>query len=80
MSSPQLILVARVKLTSSQHCGQQNIDFVIGSVNVNNTAGLAPFAPKNGFVASFPTTPFLYESGGFRFNYDCNFGVSDITL
>ncbi|QIW99858.1 hypothetical protein AMS68_005376 [Peltaster fructicola] len=55
-------------------CGQQDINFVIGSVAVNSTQNLPPQAPKNGFVPTFPTTPELYESGAFRFPYQCDFG------
>ncbi|KAK4504357.1 hypothetical protein PRZ48_005273 [Zasmidium cellare] len=61
-------------------CGQQNIDYIIGSVDVDTSSG-PPYAPSNGFVPAFPPTPNLYESGAFRFPYDCNFGpLGDYTL
>nr|POE96967.1 hypothetical protein CFP56_63792 [Quercus suber] len=55
-------------------CGQQNIDFVIGSVNVDSSSGPA-LAPAVGFVPDFPPTPATYESGAFRFPYNCDFGA-----
>jgi hypothetical protein len=53
-------------------CGQQDVDFIIGSVNVDNSVGPA-LAPRNGFVAPLPATPNLYQSGAFRFPYSCDF-------
>jgi len=55
-------------------CGKQNVDYIIGSVNVNETTGLEPFAPSVGYAPSFPETPEDFESGSFRFPYDCEFG------
>jgi hypothetical protein len=55
-------------------CGQQDVDFIIGSVNVDNSNGAA-LAPKNGFVATLPPTPNLFQSGAFRFPYSCDFGA-----
>lgn len=54
-------------------CGQQNVDFIIGSVNVDSSSG-PPYAPANGFIPNFPQTPNLFESGAFRFPYSCDFG------
>nr|POE48767.1 hypothetical protein CFP56_38863 [Quercus suber] len=56
-----------------------NIDFVIGSVNVDSSSGPA-LAPAVGYVPAFPPTPALYESGSFRFPYNCNFGNLDLTI
>jgi hypothetical protein len=55
-------------------CGQQDVDFIIGSVNVDNSKGAA-LAPRNGFVADLPATPNLFQSGAFRFPYSCDFGA-----
>lgn len=54
-------------------CPIQNINYILGSVNVDNSQG-PPFAPANGFVPQFPPTANLQESGAFRFPYECDFG------
>lgn len=55
-------------------CGKQDVDYIIGSVNVNSTTGLAPIAPALGYVPDFQPTAQQQESGYFRFPYACNFG------
>jgi len=56
------------------YCGQQNIDYIIGTIQVNSTTGLAPLSPHVGSALSVPATPSNAESGAFRLPYDCVFG------
>lgn len=72
-----------------QVCGQQNVDFTLTSVSIDNTdipnqPAYNP-APSNGYVPDFPSVPINKEFGFFKFPYNCQFGalgqqIIDLTI
>jgi hypothetical protein len=54
-------------------CPKQNINYILGAINVNSSTG-PQLSASIGSVPSFPPTPSGYESGAFRIPYNCSFG------